>query len=297
MAKRAQESLYHVYCDIQKPSPAHSRHSTTFAKHGMFQLSICLACDILHLCRANSASQISPGYRILFENFDYFVAHKGKVPNPSSALRIREIYLKGIPVDDVPCVEVWDGVNGCVYCTYDQSSSELVPDLCKWSEEEATGSFLTQCDVYGDFGIVVRFGGEHAAVKDKATLILKYQHHAGVSLYCHHSFTCHLLIGFLSPKTSLVLCCKDVDANPEYSDSLENEDFSMVIHLEAVPSSAVVPMSPKLNQATDIESLYLPPNKRGVFDRGLEEVIYSCILSSSVANQFCIDCAGTRSVS
>jgi hypothetical protein len=48
---------------------------------------------------------LAPSYRILFENIDKTVDNNGYAD--SNPLQLYKIALTGLPVDEIPCVEVW----------------------------------------------------------------------------------------------------------------------------------------------------------------------------------------------
>lgn len=61
-----------------------------------------IACSISH----DAVPALNPSYRILFENVDKAV-EQGDYPNPFP-LHLKCLAVSSLPVEDVPCVEVWD---------------------------------------------------------------------------------------------------------------------------------------------------------------------------------------------
>lgn len=245
--------------------------------------------------RANSAPVLSPSYRIFFSNFDTIVNSNGKFPNPSQCIHLSAISISGLPVDELPSIEIWDSLNGLIFSSHDIKSDENIcipTDKCTWSDQYGDGYFSTDCNVVSDFAVICRFGGNHADVKDKTTLIFKYQNNAAF-------FTTHG-----NATNTIVLKRNDVDVNPEYADSLENDTFLMNLSFTPYDSTSStlsglrsrtssvtydilspIPVSRSFHLNNNHGFLFLPPNKRGSFERGLEEVnifymyLYSIYLS------------------
>lgn len=193
--------------------------------------------------RDHVAPALSPSYRILFENVDRFVNHGGS-PNPFP-LHLKCLALAALPVDEIPCVEVWD-VTGLVYNSHSGAQQN---DNCKWSEFYGDGLYHTDVDVFGDFSIMCRFGGQHALTRDKSTLIFKYQNSTA----------------FL-PADVIELSKINVDINPEYSDSIDASTFSAHLMLET-PSQAAL-------QKIENQALTLIYQLKGkdAFEAGLDEL-------------------------
>ena len=153
---------------------------------------------------------LAPSYRILFENIDKAVDHGG-YPNPQP-MHLKCIAVSGLPVDEIPCVEVWD-MAGQLFASHVQWKHT---NKCTWSADYGDGFFRVAQDLQGDFSVLVRFGGHHALTRDKTTLIFKYQNSSA----------------FLPPEV-VELKRQNVDVNPEYSDSLEVDMFAVHLMFEA----------------------------------------------------------------
>jgi hypothetical protein len=125
-------------------------------------------------CASRNASRkvdsisLAPSYRILFENVDRAVDHGAFYSH--KPLHLRCIALSGLPVDDIPCVEIW-GMRGLIFCSHDGDAPK---EGRTWSAEFGDGFFKVGTEVLGDFCIMVRFGGSGVATRDKTTLIFKY---------------------------------------------------------------------------------------------------------------------------
>ena len=135
---------------------------------------------------------------------------------------------------------------------------------CTWSGEYGDGFFRVTQDVLGDFSIMCRFGGHHAMTRDKTTLIFKYQNSTA-----------------FMPAEVVELKRVNVDVNPEYSDSLDIELFTVHLMFERCSSSsnsagssgAVSPLSPMTSRLPPSACLpqYEFSNKRS-FEIGLDEI-------------------------
>ena len=120
---------------------------------------------------------LAPSYRILFENVDKTV-DTGGYPN-RHPVHLKCLAISGLPVDEIPCVEVWD-MHGLVFNSHAGWKST---NKCTWSSEYGDGFFRVSHDILGDFSVMCRFGGHHALTRDKTTLIFKYQNNTGASLF------------------------------------------------------------------------------------------------------------------
>lgn len=131
-------------------------------------------------CRVETAGKptLAPSYRILFDNIDKTVNNQG-FPN-SRALHLKSLAISGLPVDEIPCVEVWD-MHGVVFNSHNGGKCS---NKCTWSSEYGDGFFRVAKDILGDFSLMCRFGGGHANTRDKTTLIFKYQNSTGDESDC-----------------------------------------------------------------------------------------------------------------
>eukprot|EP00601_Ochromonadales_sp_CCMP2298_P012392 CAMPEP_0173263680 /NCGR_PEP_ID=MMETSP1142-20121109/27520_1 /TAXON_ID=483371 /ORGANISM="non described non described, Strain CCMP2298" /LENGTH=299 /DNA_ID=CAMNT_0014199067 /DNA_START=256 /DNA_END=1152 /DNA_ORIENTATION=- len=152
------------------------------------------AYDFYSSRRQKDSPTKNPAYRTFFENIDRAVDLQA-YPN-THPLLLRSLSISGLPVEDVPVVEVWDA-NGRVFCSHVGFSATPV---CSWNPEYGDGAFRVCQQVLGDFAVVVRFGGAVADSRDRDMLIFKYQH----------------CTAFLQ-QGELCLGAEQVDVNPQYS--------------------------------------------------------------------------------
>jgi hypothetical protein len=157
------------------------------------------------------SSHIPPSLRQFFSNFDELVTKK-QYPYPEP-LMLQSIQLQGVPVDDMPCVDIFeygDVMKQQIYSSHDDTS------LNEWDDEEGTykiGQLLNQ-----DFTLVCRFGGEFAGDdQDPSKVLFRYVN---------------------SPKFlnegNFELGMVNVDMMRRYADSFDEEDFLLTLIFEVV---------------------------------------------------------------
>lgn len=88
---------------------------------------------------------LAPSYRILFENVDKTV-DSGGYPN-RHPVHLKCLAISGLPVDEIPCVEVWD-MHGLVFNSHAGWKST---SRCTWSSEYGDGFFRVSHDILGKF--------------------------------------------------------------------------------------------------------------------------------------------------
>ena len=159
--------------------------------------------------KLQSTPSLAPSYKILFDNIDNTVNNE-MLPNVAP-LHLKSVAIGGLPVDDLPCLEVWD-VNGPVFKSYEHLTQSK---SCTWSADFGDGTFEICRDIIGDFSILCRFGGKHAASRDRTTLIFKYQNSTA----------------FLAPKKT-ELRRQNIDVSPDYSDHIDTDMFVMELYFE-----------------------------------------------------------------
>jgi hypothetical protein len=86
---------------------------------------------------------LAPSYRILFENVDKTV-DSGGYPN-RHPVHLKCLAISGLPVDEIPCVEVWD-MHGLVFNSH--AGWKSTP-RCTWSAEYGDGFFRVSHDILG----------------------------------------------------------------------------------------------------------------------------------------------------
>ncbi|KAL9179362.1 hypothetical protein ACHAXT_008652 [Thalassiosira profunda] len=157
------------------------------------------------------SSHIPPSLRQFFGNFDEVVQRK-HYPYPEP-LMLQSIHLQGVPVDDMPCVDIWehgDVIRRQIYSSHDDVT------MNEWDDEEGSykiGQLLDQ-----DFTLVCRFGGEFAGdADDPSKVLFRY-------VNCPN---------FVKEGT-LELGMADVDMMRRYADSFDDEDFLLTLTLEGV---------------------------------------------------------------
>lgn len=128
--------------------------------------------EILRL-KGDPAHSLAPSYRNLFTNVDKTVDQDGYVSTNSKFLKT--ITIAGLPVEDIPCVEVSD-IHGI---TYSSHVGWHANSSCTWNPEYGDGFYKVSMSILGDFSIICRFGGHLSGNKDRSTLIFKYQHSTG----------------------------------------------------------------------------------------------------------------------
>jgi hypothetical protein len=156
--------------------------------------------------------------------------------------------MAGLPVDEMPCLEIWE-TDRLVFSSHliDQDDNGKLT----WNAEYGDGYFNISEDIIGDFSIMCRFGGEFANKRDKTTLIFKYQNNT--------AFLSNYLVELQS---------EDVDVNPEYVDSLDAEFFKLHLVFE---DSAVVDESALLPERTF--------SMKQTFEEGIFEVVFELIVT------------------
>jgi hypothetical protein len=157
------------------------------------------------------SSHIPPSLRQFFSNFDELVSRM-EYPHPRP-LMLQSIQLQGVPVDDMPCVDIFeygDVMKQQIYSSHDDTS------LNEWDDEEGTykiGQLLCQ-----DFTLVCRFGGEFAGDdQDPSKVLFRYVNSPK----------------FLS-EGNFDLGMVNVDMMRRYADSFDEEDFLLTLVFESV---------------------------------------------------------------
>ncbi|KAL7542696.1 hypothetical protein ACHAXR_011993, partial [Thalassiosira sp. AJA248-18] len=168
------------------------------------------------------SSHIPPSLRQFFSNFDD-VVHRKHYPHPEPLL-LQSIQLQGVPVDDMPCVDIWehgDVVRGQIYSSHDDynNNDDTSISMNEWDDEE--GSYKIGQVIDQDFTLVCRFGGEFAEdADDPSKVLFRY-------VNCPN----FLRDGMLE------LGMADVDMMRRYADSFDDEEFLLTMIFEAVDDS------------------------------------------------------------
>ena len=103
-----------------------------------------------HRCPLLDIKQVSqhipPSLIQFFRNFDELM-DLGDFANPKPLL-LRAVALQGVPVDDKPCLDIWDSQQNHVY------SSLSNQDSAQWADEE--GFYKVNRILEGDFCLLCR---------------------------------------------------------------------------------------------------------------------------------------------
>jgi len=199
------------------------------------------------------SSHIPPSLRQFFNNFDTLIQLK-HYPYPSSII-LQSIQLSGVPVDDMPCIDIYEFGNTAKQLVYsshsasgvghsnnnsgsddENSSQEDMNKLNKWYDEEGIyniGQLLIQ-----DFTLVCRFGGEFQYdTDDPSKVLFRYVNcpnfingGGGSSGEGSEGDS----IEGSDSGNNLELTMVDVDMMRRYADSFDDEDFMLTLIFENV---------------------------------------------------------------
>jgi hypothetical protein len=142
-------------------------------------------------------------------------------------------------------MDLFNLIIGVVYESYKNKSNS---NKCTWESDYGDGFFRIAIDIYGDFSIICRFGGNHSNIRDKTTLIFKYQNNTR----------------FLNEEI-IELKKHSIDVNPEYDSSLDIDLFNIHIMFEKSTNIG----NSKLNN--QIIKYYIN-NTMDSFEVGLDEI-------------------------
>ena len=163
--------------------------------------------------RKSIGTSIPPSLKQFFRNFDDCCELQG-FPNPEP-LVLKSIAISGVPVDDIPCIDIWSS-SSQVYTSAGDGPGEggddgVDDERQHWDEEE--GFFKVDLPLLGDFVILCRFGGEYANdVNDPTKVLFRYANSTG--------FLC---------QGAYELGKDKVDMMKRYAGSFDAEDFKVVL--------------------------------------------------------------------
>jgi len=172
---------------------------------------------------------IPPSLKTLFVNFDALVECGGAIQR--ERLVLRAVTLQGLPVDDMPRLDIWDE-RGLVFTSHknkhnvdnvgrDHDEHEEKKILI-WADEDAF--YRVNKIISGDFLVLCRFGGEYAQDTDDPTkVLLRY---ANNSSFLYPS-------PYELPKTK-------VDIMRRYADEVDESDFLMTFQFESPGEDTVL---------------------------------------------------------
>jgi hypothetical protein len=184
-----------------------------------------------HLDAQQASLHIPPSLIQFFFNFDQ-VLDLGDFANPKPLL-LRAVALQGVPVDDKPCLDIWDSRQNHVF------SSMWDSDSAQWADEE--GFYKVNRILEGDFCLLCRFGGIYSNdLDDPSKVLFRYANSAG----------------FLNSGT-YEIPKKKVDMMRRYEMSFEEDDFLLTLILESYWDT------PNQTPGLEQDSKQLPPILQG----------------------------------
>ena len=156
--------------------------------------------------------------------------------------------MQGVPVDDLPVVEIWTGAKGQIYtshghvCGEFQSKPGLLGAPAQWGCDNEEGFYLIDKDIQGEFTLTCRFGGGYADdTHDPARILFRVTNHCAFFTWGPNE-----------------LRRGKVDIMRRYADSFE-DDFSLVLLFEPVGGLGL--NSDSGCKTTAAKQSYLPPIK------------------------------------
>lgn len=243
---------------------------------------------LIYRLKGDPNHALDPSYRTLFSNVDKTVNNEGYLN--SQPLHLKTLTIAGLPVEEIPCVEVWD-LSGKIFSSH---VGWKHTNMCTWNAEYGDGYFRVSQNIVGDFAVICRFGGHLANTKDKSTLIFKYQNSTGnnttivkLSVRVVICIVLFISLSFVSlaclAGEVMELKAFQVDINPQYADSLDIELFT--IHLMLEDASIATGINNSVSSLTSSSGSHDPRSllltclssysKAGTesFEAGLDEVI------------------------
>jgi hypothetical protein len=171
--------------------------------------------------------QLPPSLHLFFRQFDTAL-HLGGFLNRKPLL-LRAIALQGVPVDDKPCLDIWDASQKHVYTSHPEimwqeqnneasNNNQNPNNLSQWADEE--GFYRVNVVLEGDFLLLCRFGGDFAeepTIHDPSKILFRYTN----------------TTGFLSGGYPYELTPDRVDLSRRYAPHLDDEDFLVTLLFEA----------------------------------------------------------------
>ena len=171
-----------------------------------FRLFLSKRCP--HLDPSATVNNIPPSLTTFFRNFDDCL-ELGMVLNPKPLL-LRAITVQGVPVDDKPCIDIWDSQQRHVYSSHTDD-----PTLSQWADEE--GFYRVGQVLEGDFVVLCRFGGPYVdETNDASKVLFRYANTTGFLASGPYEL----------PKSR-------VDMMRRYAQSFDDEDFSLTLVMES----------------------------------------------------------------
>jgi hypothetical protein len=176
--------------------------------------------------------QLPPSLHIFFRQFDSVLELGGFLNR--KPLLLRAITLQGIPVEDKPCLDIWDNMQRHIYSSHPEMWPQQEREsgafhsptknninntiTSQWADEE--GFYRVNVVLDGDFLLLCRFGGDFA---DESTI-----HDPSKILFRYANTT-----GMLSGGCPYELPPSKVDLMRRYAHSLDDDEFLVTLLFEA----------------------------------------------------------------
>lgn len=168
--------------------------------------------------------QVPPSLKLFFAQFDK-VLDLGCFLNRKPLL-LKAIALQGVPVEDQPCLDIWDSSQQHVYSSHPemwQHDASLQRRMAnksgsQWADEE--GFYKVNVILDGDFLLLCRFGGDFAQetkVHDPSKILFRYAN----------------TTGFISGGCPYELPSQQVDLMRRYAKNFDEEEFLVTLLFEA----------------------------------------------------------------
>jgi Subunit CCDC53 of WASH complex len=162
-------------------------------------------------------SDLPASLHVLLRHFDTALKLGGYLNR--KPLLLKAIALQGIPVEDRPCLDLWDASGQHVYSSHPHVWSNQNGDMdrsSQWMDEE--GFFRVNRIVQGDFCLLCRFGGIYAQdTTDVSKVLFRYANSTA----------------FMGAASPYELRCDLVDLQRRYAHHFEDDDFLVSLLFDA----------------------------------------------------------------
>lgn len=176
-----------------------------------------------HLIIQNIMEQIPPSLKLFFDQFDRVLQLGGFLNR--KPLLLRAIMLQGVPVEDQPCIDIWDSSQNHIYSSHHPVSTNTPRNnkkaISQWVDEE--GFYRVNAVLDGEFLVLCRFGGDAAELSKE-----RHIHDPSKILFRYTNTT-----GFMCGGCPYELSAKNVDLMRLYADHLDDEEFLLTLLFEA----------------------------------------------------------------
>jgi hypothetical protein len=171
----------------------------------------------------NIIRQIPPSLKLFFGQFDRVLQLGGFLNR--KPLLLRAIMIQGVPVEDQPCIDIWDSSQQHVYSSHPPVSTSTPRNnkkpISQWVDEE--GFYRINAVLDGEFLVLCRFGGDPAQLSKERNV-----HDPSRILFRYTNTT-----GFMSGGCPYELPSEKVDLMRLYADHLDDEEFLLTLLFEA----------------------------------------------------------------